>query len=240
MVSGSESPSSHGEQFLTESQLRFFSMSKYASFQRQLNIYGFDRFLDGPDRGAYFHPLFLRGSPHATDHMVRRKIKGLSSKKMRSISSQPDFYAESRAQDQFFRSSLAKRTSSCSHTPAPAPAPTLSKMTSSPVSVVSALNDVVSADMMSIFQLNHLNYETSSLCIPSVFDLKKAPLKLPSEWIEPNEIPGLAEKASPSSAVSQDNLDPIPLDRLDEFSVSLHDKVLLKDLLPEHFDAIFQ
>ena len=39
----------------------FTNMSKYASFQRQLNLYGFRRINEGPDSGGYWHRRFLRG-----------------------------------------------------------------------------------------------------------------------------------------------------------------------------------
>jgi len=55
---------------------RFFSQTKYASFQRQLNIYGFNRFLRGQDKGAYYHLCFVRGHRSLVRNMVRRKIKG--------------------------------------------------------------------------------------------------------------------------------------------------------------------
>lgn len=44
---------------------RYFKQSKWTSFQRQLNLYGFVRLnQQGRDRGAYWHPLFLRGMTH--------------------------------------------------------------------------------------------------------------------------------------------------------------------------------
>jgi HSF-type DNA-binding len=59
----------------------FGNHREYASFQRQLNIYNFLRLANkGPDQGAYYHELFLRGrqdlcaliprNPHST-HSVR-------------------------------------------------------------------------------------------------------------------------------------------------------------------------
>ena len=41
----------------------YFTTHRVTSFQRQLNTYGFRRHNDGPYRGAYYHPLFLRDRP---------------------------------------------------------------------------------------------------------------------------------------------------------------------------------
>ena len=54
----------------------FPRMSKFASFQRQLNLYDFQRISDGPARGAYCHPQFNRDFPHLCRGMKRTKIKG--------------------------------------------------------------------------------------------------------------------------------------------------------------------
>jgi hypothetical protein len=72
---------------------RFFSQSKYASFQRQLNLYGFSRFSHGKDKGAYFHYLFIRGKCPLVRGMVRRKIKGTKVRRIMAPSDEPDFYA---------------------------------------------------------------------------------------------------------------------------------------------------
>jgi hypothetical protein len=72
---------------------RFFSQSKYASFQRQLNLYGFSRFSHGKDKGAYFHYLFVREKCPLVRGMVRRKIKGTKVRRIMAPSEEPDFYA---------------------------------------------------------------------------------------------------------------------------------------------------
>ena len=51
-------------------------MSRFSSFQRQLNLYEFNRIADGPDKGAYFHDLFHRGRPVLASQIRRNKIKG--------------------------------------------------------------------------------------------------------------------------------------------------------------------
>jgi len=55
---------------------RYFKQSKLTSFQRQLNLYGFLRVASGRDRGAYYHPLFLRGRPDICKVMLRTRVKG--------------------------------------------------------------------------------------------------------------------------------------------------------------------
>ncbi|KAI2494336.1 DNA binding protein [Fragilaria crotonensis] len=63
--------------FETEVMKTYFPrMNKFASFQRQLNLYDFQRIPDGPARAAYCHPSFNRDFPHLCRGMKRTKIKG--------------------------------------------------------------------------------------------------------------------------------------------------------------------
>lgn len=81
--------SSHGRafaihkprRFCAEVMPRFFRQTKLASFQRQLNLYGFRRIYDGPDNGGYYHKYFLRGQPSLARDVKRRvkQKKSLSS-----------------------------------------------------------------------------------------------------------------------------------------------------------------
>mmetsp|Transcript_414 Transcript_414/g.913 ORF Transcript_414/g.913 Transcript_414/m.913 type:complete len:257 (+) Transcript_414:148-918(+) len=72
---------------------RFFNQSKYTSFQRQLNLYGFSRCCRGRDAGAYHHPFFLRARPSVAKNIVRTKIKGNGHKTMKLHEVDPDFHA---------------------------------------------------------------------------------------------------------------------------------------------------
>eukprot|EP00536_Pseudo-nitzschia_multiseries_P015113 jgi/Psemu1/216883/e_gw1.822.3.1 len=50
----------------------FFNQTKYASFQRQLNLYGFSRItVVGLDKGAVHHPCFVRNQSHLVQNMRR-------------------------------------------------------------------------------------------------------------------------------------------------------------------------
>jgi len=92
----------HGRAFLVKqpktfaSQVlpRFFKQSKYLSFTRQLNLWGFKRITRGKDTGAYYHEIFLRGRPHLAMRMKRQKIKGTGMKLTPNPDSEPDFYKE--------------------------------------------------------------------------------------------------------------------------------------------------
>lgn len=71
---------------------RFFKQSKFMSFTRQLNLWGFKRISKGPDAGAYYHELFLRGRPRLCMLMKRQKIKGIGIKLSPNPDTEPDFY----------------------------------------------------------------------------------------------------------------------------------------------------
>ncbi|KAG7363518.1 HSF-type DNA-binding protein [Nitzschia inconspicua] len=58
---------------------RFFRQTKYKSFQRQCNIWGFERLLQGPHKGGYTHVDFIRGQTSLCSRMKRQKIKGSGS-----------------------------------------------------------------------------------------------------------------------------------------------------------------
>lgn len=70
----------------------FFQQKKYASFQRQLNLYGFSRITKGPDRGSYYHELFLRGKEFLCRGIIRSKIKGTGARLASNPDAEPNFY----------------------------------------------------------------------------------------------------------------------------------------------------
>lgn len=69
------------QEFVKTIMPRFFQQTKYKSFQRQCNLWGFERLLHGPEKGGYEHPegFFVRGNPSLVNKMIRRKIKRRSS-----------------------------------------------------------------------------------------------------------------------------------------------------------------
>mmetsp|Transcript_9138 Transcript_9138/g.11270 ORF Transcript_9138/g.11270 Transcript_9138/m.11270 type:complete len:467 (-) Transcript_9138:16-1416(-) len=81
----------HNPKFFEEKIIKlYFSHTKYSSFTRQVNGWGFHRILHGPDRDSYYHELFLRGLPHLCKRMRRLK-SGAVRTDMRGLE-EPNFY----------------------------------------------------------------------------------------------------------------------------------------------------
>jgi hypothetical protein len=53
----------------------YCSQTRFKSFQRQLNIYGFTRISRGADKGVCFHKFFKRGQKQLCVYMERHKLK---------------------------------------------------------------------------------------------------------------------------------------------------------------------
>eukprot|EP00549_Striatella_unipunctata_P011752 CAMPEP_0118686898 /NCGR_PEP_ID=MMETSP0800-20121206/8075_1 /TAXON_ID=210618 ORGANISM="Striatella unipunctata, Strain CCMP2910" /NCGR_SAMPLE_ID=MMETSP0800 /ASSEMBLY_ACC=CAM_ASM_000638 /LENGTH=406 /DNA_ID=CAMNT_0006584007 /DNA_START=601 /DNA_END=1821 /DNA_ORIENTATION=+ len=70
----------------------YFKQSKWSSFQRQVNIYGFTRLTEGKDKGSYYHKFFLKGHPELAPYIVRMKVKGTKVRVKGSNVNHPDFY----------------------------------------------------------------------------------------------------------------------------------------------------
>ena len=64
-------------EFLTQVMPRYFDQSKFESFRRQLNLYGFSRITRGENRGVYYHKSFVK-----SDRSLCKEILRQSSKKM--------------------------------------------------------------------------------------------------------------------------------------------------------------
>mmetsp|Transcript_34166 Transcript_34166/g.78884 ORF Transcript_34166/g.78884 Transcript_34166/m.78884 type:complete len:522 (-) Transcript_34166:320-1885(-) len=93
----------HGRAFRVYKQDKFvntilkkhFKQSKWTSFQRQLNIYGFKRLTRGSDMGCYYHECFLRGIPELCSSIKRMEVKGTESRALINPSEEPNFYTMS-------------------------------------------------------------------------------------------------------------------------------------------------
>lgn len=72
---------------------RFFKLSKLPSFQRQLNLYGFQRLTRGQDRGGYYHELFLHGREYLSHSIQRIKVKGTGVRAKSNPDQEPNFWA---------------------------------------------------------------------------------------------------------------------------------------------------
>ena len=91
----------HGRCFTVQDVAKFerfvmpvvFKQTKWSSFQRQLNLYGFQRLYRGRDKGGYWHEFFLRGKPEFCDKVLRTKVKGTGVRCPTNPESEPDFYA---------------------------------------------------------------------------------------------------------------------------------------------------
>lgn len=85
--------------FVSEVMPQYFKQSKWNSFSRQLNLYGFIRINSGPDAGGYYHELFLKGRPNLSFHMRRVGVpQGEDRRKLRSKKPdvEHDFYSMKR------------------------------------------------------------------------------------------------------------------------------------------------
>lgn len=80
------------KEFTSEVLPRFFDQKKYASFQRQLNLYGFNRLTTGPDRGSYYHEMFLRSKKLLCRAIYRKKVKGTGTRMASNPEQEPNFY----------------------------------------------------------------------------------------------------------------------------------------------------
>mmetsp|Transcript_17605 Transcript_17605/g.35838 ORF Transcript_17605/g.35838 Transcript_17605/m.35838 type:complete len:501 (-) Transcript_17605:226-1728(-) len=69
---------------------RYFEHSKFSSFVRQANGWGFRRLAQGRDRNAYYHEYFLRSMPWLCKKMRRPKV---AEKKAIDPDMEPDFDA---------------------------------------------------------------------------------------------------------------------------------------------------
>lgn len=78
------------EALVTEVLPKYFNHSKFESFNRQVNGWGFKRLMKrGPDYKSYYHECFLRSRPEFTTLMIRLVNPG---KRLPDRNTEPDFY----------------------------------------------------------------------------------------------------------------------------------------------------
>lgn len=61
--------------FVEEVMPKYFTTCRLASFQRQLNLYGFRRITEGREKGAYSHDFFLKGKRALCRKVKRQKTR---------------------------------------------------------------------------------------------------------------------------------------------------------------------
>ncbi len=71
---------------------KFFKLSKLSSFQRQLNLYGFQRLTFGRDRGGYYHERFLRHKEFLSRGIKRVQVKGTGVRGRSNPDQEPNFW----------------------------------------------------------------------------------------------------------------------------------------------------
>jgi len=81
------------KEFVSHIMPKYFKQSKMASFQRQLNLYGFSRLTSGLDKGGYYHELFLRGKVSLAYDINRMRVKGTGVRMPTNPDSEPNLYA---------------------------------------------------------------------------------------------------------------------------------------------------
>lgn len=62
--------------FVEDIMPKYFTTCRLASFQRQLNLYGFRRITEGREKGAYTHDCFVRGKRAMCRKVKRQKTRG--------------------------------------------------------------------------------------------------------------------------------------------------------------------
>mmetsp|Transcript_10187 Transcript_10187/g.24371 ORF Transcript_10187/g.24371 Transcript_10187/m.24371 type:complete len:274 (+) Transcript_10187:246-1067(+) len=77
------------QEFANRIMPAYFSSAKYKTFQRSLNLWGFESVSKGRDKGACFHKFFVRGHPNLCENMRRVKIKGQQATKANKETSIP-------------------------------------------------------------------------------------------------------------------------------------------------------
>ena len=81
------------KEFVNHVMPHYFKQTKMASFQRQLNLYGFNRLTGGLDKGGYYHEMFLRGKVSLAYDIHRMRVKGTAVRLPTNPDNEANFYA---------------------------------------------------------------------------------------------------------------------------------------------------
>mmetsp|Transcript_19621 Transcript_19621/g.27599 ORF Transcript_19621/g.27599 Transcript_19621/m.27599 type:complete len:705 (+) Transcript_19621:125-2239(+) len=79
-------------EFLSRVAPSHFQISKFESFTRQVNGWGFKRITQGPDINSYYHELFMKGMPHLIQFMKRCSASRGRCKIRADPKDEPNFY----------------------------------------------------------------------------------------------------------------------------------------------------
>ena len=102
---------------------KYFKLSKLPSFQRQLNLYGFQRLTRGRDKGGYYHELFLRDRTFLAHNIQRIKVKGTGVRARSNPDQEPDFWSM-----EWVGAKSSDDSSSSSESTVPAASPSLASL----------------------------------------------------------------------------------------------------------------
>jgi len=95
----------HGRGFIVKDSKRFISdihpkyftnSIQYKTFIRMLNMWDFKRITKGPDCGAYYHQMFLKGMPNLVVKMQHMRRKNGGKRLIANPKDEPNFYALSK------------------------------------------------------------------------------------------------------------------------------------------------
>lgn len=75
------------EKFTKQILPDYFNATKYKSFQRNLNLWGFESITEGPNKGGCQHHIFIRGDREKCHYMTRQKVKGQKQKQQEALAS---------------------------------------------------------------------------------------------------------------------------------------------------------
>eukprot|EP00934_Nitzschia_sp_Nitz4_P006219 Nitzschia sp. Nitz4//scaffold15_size197535//54633//55754//NITZ4_001568-RA/size197535-processed-gene-0.292-mRNA-1//-1//CDS//3329537685//6209//frame0 len=93
----------------------YFQQTQYKSFQRQLNLWGFERITEnGPRHGGYTREHFIRGNASLCSMMKRVKVKG-TGRRRQVVRSSPSISPDPKAEDRILPRTVSPASSDRAH-----------------------------------------------------------------------------------------------------------------------------